>query len=389
MNDRFATGISVSRVPATRWIVLLCLLTAVLLLTGCALEEISSADIQPIEQVQTDEDDDYYYTETAEDCWEDEEFDEVDQLCYPVVYCDEEGICEEEEYGFLDLLFGLVDELVWGVAGGGFEDAADLEESTLITYRVEENQIVEPELAAVTDDLVGFQSDTEAHQKIWVYFARLVPPEQRPYLTKYVIFTDGPEEVLAFVTPDTDDPTKWLLGVDIADTSNPEELTFTLIHEFAHLLTLNSGQVPVNEALALEPDNEELYEAAATACPVYFPGEGCSEPTSYINAFYERFWADIYEEWSEIDALQYEDEDEYATGLEEFYAEREDEFVSDYATTSPEEDIAESFATFVLKPKPTGETLADEKVAFFYDYPELVKLRAEMSGRLYSRLRRR
>ena len=43
---------------------------------------------------------------------------------------------------------------------------------------------------------------------------------------------------------------------------------------------------------------------------------------------------------------------------------------------------AESFATFVLKPKPTGDTLADEKVAFFYDYSELVKLRAEMSGRL-------
>ncbi len=84
-----------------------------------------------------------------------------------------------------------------------------------------------------------------------------------------------------------------------------------------------------------------------------------------------------------------EDEDEYAAAAEEFYLSREDDFVSDYAATSPEEDIAESFATFVLKPKPTGDTLADEKVAFFYDYPELVKLRGEMSGRLYSRLRRR
>lgn len=383
MNHRFA-----SRISAARWIVLLCLLTAALLLAGCAMEEISPADIQPIEQSEADEsEDDYYYTETAEDCWEDEEFDEVDQLCYPVVYCDEDGICEEEEYGFLDILFGLVDELAGGVAGGDFEDAAELEENTLITYQVKGNQIVEPELAAVTDDLLDFQADTEAHQKIWVYFARLVPPDQRPYLTKYVVFTDGPEEVLAFVTPDTDDPTKWLLGVDIADTSNPEELTFTLIHEFAHLMTLNSSQVPVDEELALEPDNEELYEEAAAACPVYFPGEGCSEPTSYINTFYERFWADIYEEWSEISWI--EDEDEYAAAAEEFYLSREDDFVSDYAAISPEEDIAESFSTFVLKPKPTGDTLADQKVAFFYNYPELVKLRAEMNGRLYSRLRRR
>jgi len=47
------------------------------------------------------------------------------------------------------------------------------------------------------------------------------------------------------------------------------------------------------------------------------------------------------------------------------------------------------YITSVLGPKPTGGTLADEKVAFFYDYPELVKLRAEMSGRIYARLRRR
>jgi len=375
---------------SARWFLLICALAVALLLAGCSVDEFLADEPAPIgEEQAAEDDDDYYYTETAEDCLEDEEFDEVDELCYPVVYCDEDGYCEEEEYGFLDLLFGLVDELVWGVAGGDFENAEELEENTLITYRVQGNQIVQPELAAVTDDLLDFQADTAAHQKIWIYFAQLVPPDQRPYLVKYVVFTDGPEEVLAFVTPDADDPTKWLLGVDIADTSNPEELTFTLIHEFAHLMTLNSGQVPVNEEVALQPDNEELYAEAVAACPAYFPGEGCSEPTSYLNAFYERFWADIYEEWSEIDALQYEDEDEYWAAAEEFYASREDEFVSDYAATSPEEDIAESFATFVLKPKPTGATLADEKVAFFYDYPELVKLRAEMSGRLYSRLRRR
>lgn len=280
-----------------------------------------------------------------------------------------------------------MDELVWGVAGADFENAAEIEEHTIVTYRIDGNQIVEPEPAAVTDDLLDEQKDSEAHQKIWVYFAQLVPPEQRPYLSRFVIFTDGPEEVLAFVTPETDDPSRWLLGVDIADSSDPEELTFNLIHEFAHLLTLNDSQVPADRALALEPDNEELYEEAVAACPVYFPGEGCSEPASYINAFFERFWAELYEEWQEMSRL--EDEDEYAAATEEFYTSREDEFVSDYAATSPEEDIAESFAAFVLRPKPTGDNVADEKVLFFYEYPELVKLRAEMNGRLYSRLRRR
>jgi len=56
---------------------------------------------------------------------------------------------------------------------------------------------------------------------------------------------------------------------------------------------------------------------------------------------------------------------EYTAALDQFYVDHEDEFVSDYAATNPGEDIAESFATFVLKPAPSGDTLADQKVAFF------------------------
>jgi hypothetical protein len=49
--------------------------------------------------------------------------------------------------------------------------------------------------------------------------------------------------------------------------------------------------------------------------------------------------------------------------------------VDDYATTHPTEDIAESFAYFVFSPEPTGDSIKDQKIAFFYEYPELVKLR--------------
>jgi hypothetical protein len=31
--------------------------------------------------------------------------------------------------------------------------------------------------------------------------------------------------------------------------------------------------------------------------------------------------------------------------------------------------------------------VAEEKVLFFYDYPELIRLRAEIAARVYSRLR--
>lgn len=380
------TLLVLSRSSTHRLAALTLLLVTTLLLASCAVGGPPLEGGQPLDQPQVGEGD-LYYTESPEDCLEGEEYDPVERLCYTLVYCDENGNCDEGASSLLDGLFGLVDGLAGGVTGGEFENAAALEEKTLVTYRVQGDQLLEPELAPVAGDLQALQADTETQQRVWAYFAQLIPREQRTFLTSYVVFTDGPEEVLAFVTPETDDPTKWLLAVDIADSNNPEDLTFTLIHEFTHLLTLNNEQVPANQELALQPDNQELYEQAAAACPAYFPGEGCSQPRSYINQFYQRFWADIYAEWQAIGEL--ENEDQQAAAAETFYTSRQDQFVSDYAASSPEEDIAESFATFILKPKPTGDSIADQKVAFFYEFPELVKLRSQMTGRLYSRLRRR
>ncbi len=50
----------------------------------------------------------------------------------------------------------------------------------------------------------------------------------------------------------------------------------------------------------------------------------------------------------------------------------------EYAATNPVEDIAESWTEFVMRPKPIGTTIADQKEQFFYEYPELVKIRREI-----------
>ena len=49
--------------------------------------------------------------------------------------------------------------------------------------------------------------------------------------------------------------------------------------------------------------------------------------------------------------------------------------MTEYAATNPSEDFAESFMVFVLKEKPTKSTIADQKILFFYDFPELVEMR--------------
>ena len=54
--------------------------------------------------------------------------------------------------------------------------------------------------------------------------------------------------------------------------------------------------------------------------------------------------------------------------------------------TSPAEDIAESWSYFVLKPRPTGNTIADQKVLYFYDFPELITLREQIARNLCNQL---
>ena len=61
--------------------------------------------------------------------------------------------------------------------------------------------------------------------------------------------------------------------------------------------------------------------------------------------------------------------------LEKLHRKYDHQFVSYYAVTSPEEDIAESFMYFIFTPKKAAINQSAEKVAFFYEFPQLVALR--------------
>jgi hypothetical protein len=162
-----------------------------------------------------------------------------------------------------------------------------------------------------------------------------------------------------------------VLSIDPADAVDPDELTASLVHEFGHLLTLNNEQVP-----ALPADLAPFaYDQAAIACSTYFSFEGCSHDDAYINVFVARFWADIIDEFNALAELD-QFSDRFWDGLDEFERKYGDRFVTEYAMTDPAEDIAESFMVFVLEDRPGGASIADQKVLFFYEYPELVSLRA-------------
>jgi hypothetical protein len=247
---------------------------------------------------------------------------------------------------------------------------------TLITYEVEGDRITVPRNRSVPDEWRDWQKDRAAHEAIWNYFVSIIPAEQRARISGYFIFTDGEGNHLAAVSQALDDAEQWILHVDILDSQNYYDLTYTLLHEHGHLLTLSADQVPPSDAIFEHPNNKGIYTREAAACPQYFTGEGCSEPDSYINQFFDRFWPYIYADWEQIDAE--EDENTRATLLQDFYRVHQDQFLSDYAVTSPAEDIAESWTFFVLAPKPELTSIANEKILFFYEYPELVELRTQI-----------
>ncbi|MEP7133832.1 MAG: hypothetical protein ABI904_02755 [Chloroflexota bacterium] len=260
------------------------------------------------------------------------------------------------------------------------EATVDEKVAYLVHYSVVDGELKTPLFDNVPANLEKAQQDRATHEAIWDLFKRLIPADQREIVSGFAIFTDGKYNYLAAVTQADRNPYKWELNVDFADATQKTSLTFTLLHEYGHLLTLNNDQVKVSVPIYHNPYSEDVYKQEVDACPQYFPGEGCSNPDSYINQFFQRFWTDFYAEWQVIDAEQ--DKDKQYALLDDFYKTYQDQFLTDYAPTSPAEDIAESWAFFILAPKPELDSIAHEKILFFYEYPELAALRAQILDRI-------
>jgi hypothetical protein len=245
----------------------------------------------------------------------------------------------------------------------------------LVIYQVEGDELVHATKLWVPDDYLVYQEDTAAHQRIWDFFVSMIPADQRSMIKEFIVFTDGPQgDVGAWVDKDPDNPGYWKVGFDILDSDSPLYLAYTLLHETGHLITLNTSQIPYDETIVFTGKQNH------PKCPNFISSDGCSRTDSYINRFYQRFWKDLYEEWWELDqeAQNARTYKEYQALLEPFYEAHESEFINIYAATAIEEDLAESWAYFVLNPRTEGEDVATQKVLFYYNFPELVKVREQI-----------
>jgi hypothetical protein len=258
-----------------------------------------------------------------------------------------------------------------------FQHSQEKNTILLVTYRLHGDQLSSPQFSAnMPSNLLKVAQDIGPQEKIWNYFAEIIPADQRQELVAFLISTDGKGKMLASVEQSSNRSQDWALNVDIADAGQPRDLTFSLLHEFGHLLTLNGSQVTPDLVFLANPDDLQVYQQEAANCPLYFTGGGCSNSNSYINMFFDQFWPKIYPEWKKVN--EEKDHNNYSSLLAKFYQNHATQFNTPYSAVSPEEDIAESWAYFVLTPKPANDSIAHRKLLFFYNFPELVDLRNQI-----------
>ena len=199
--------------------------------------------------------------------------------------------------------------------------------------------------------------------EVWETFVRVTTPEFAGAVVNTYRVSDSPDsDTLAYVQQNFE-PEYWTLAANLATSEDRTQLIATLVHEYAHILSLASSEVVPR----VHP------------CATLSLTEGCATETSVIWAFDERFWQGYGEDAPTPDNAD-------ADLAWDFYQAHEDEFVSDYAATNVVEDFAESFMTWVIEDDSAGDSVAASKLAFFTDYPDYVairdRIRAEFTDEL-------
>lgn len=261
-----------------------------------------------------------------------EKYIEDEDTCIVPINCEDYESCinwSNELIASLENLYGSLVEEESVATNGRFK--------LISTYEID----LEAEEITTKDDVTDEELDW--HANLWFSFSWLIPEAYRTNINQFEVFESG--QLLAYVRVNDDDGKYWTLGMNDENIELASETLITYIHEYAHYLSLNNEEI-------------DFFVDEKDCTALYISDMGCTKENAYLYKFYEKFWADEVEK------------------------DLENDYVSEYAMTSVEEDFAESFAHFVLTETPEGNTVMEEKLLFFYEYEELVQLRTEILSRV-------
>lgn len=194
-------------------------------------------------------------------------------------------------------------------------------------------------------------------------------PITKKYVYRFVTYQNPDDPSLGFVKRASRDVSDWYLAINISgmDLQNEKWVRDTLIialHEYAHMFTLHKSQISYyRSGDKCERQNRYTFERSRT----------CADEDSYLGQFVSQLWTE--------DQLK-EVEKRSVRSKQTLYGLYPSSFVTKYAASSPQEDIAESFVDFVLQQRPTGQSIREKKMRFFYDYPELVEVRRRIRNNI-------
>lgn len=277
---------------------------------------------------------------TAQDCTKFEQYDPVSKECF--YECDTDAECDGIAKLIEDELYGFFDQAKLSTPHDQKSKEKPTQENTYaIVQASPQPTIVE-----------------QTKQQVWDYFVTIATPEFiRNYLTQLSFFDNKEDTTMASVNQNSENQELWDLSVNMSFADDKDQLLYTLVHEFYHVLTLNKTQV----------------ELSTSSCPTLKLSEGCVKPATPLQQFYERFWSAI-------------NADPDANNFGEHYVGREEQFVTEYAGTNPIEDFAETLTHYTLKNTSSLSNLALEKIRFVDSFPELkstaTKIKANLGNEL-------
>lgn len=282
------------------------------------------------------------------------------------------------------------------------EGTPDEYTTTLASYRVKSDGSISLEslvkVSSTTKKYTEYIAAKNQHFFLWTLVYNMLPLNVRPHLNSFAIVTDGPGRVAAFSEPRLFTTDKWRINVDSTEyfysNQKPRGLeqwyfsTAILLHEIAHVLTLNDAEVKPDPLVFRIADatSQVLFNhpLVFTKCSTVHTRLGCAKSNSLIFSFYKDFWEkDRFDEYKKLLSEQgsYNMTNPPARF---FYNLHLDEFVTWYAAVGLEEDIAESWLMFILKDRPdvASRLVKDKKIIFFYQFNNLVKDREVIRGKL-------
>lgn len=192
----------------------------------------------------------------------------------------------------------------------------------------------------------------------------LFPDEFDDKLKRFIIFSNDEDhqvDLNAFVQTLPPEHNSWLYAASEEDVLEDYELIDeVIVHELAHIISYEE---------AISSNHFQNIQ-----CEDYFDNPGCPSANSYLRKYVDEFWSE--KNLKRAEDLTYSED--LFRNINSYYRKNQNNYVSDYATISPEEDFAETFMFFVFDLDVKGGTVADDKINFFSRFSKFLEVKKEI-----------